>query len=133
MESLDESQGEEMADSEASDGDEGDLEDEGNAAWADAMLKVLNAKKPKKKKTIVLSKAKKLCDVKLKEPKEELPFDLEVKDEIAEPSEAKKSKKSVESIETKKTERRSARPSVRVKPNVLDKERERTLQKIATK
>lgn len=122
-----------MEDQDNSDGDEGDVEDEGNAAWADAMLKVLNAKKPKKKKTIVLSKAKKLCDVKPKEPKEELPFDLEVKDEVVEPSEAKKAKKSVESIETKKTEGRSTRPSVRVKPNVLDRDREKMLQKIATK
>lgn len=33
-----------------------------NAGWADSISKILNSKKPKRKKTLVLSKAKKLTD-----------------------------------------------------------------------
>lgn len=36
---------------------------EGNAGWADSVSKILKTTKPKKKKTLVLSKAKKLTDV----------------------------------------------------------------------
>lgn len=37
--------------------------EQSNAGWADSISKILKTKKPKKKKTLVLSKAKKLTDV----------------------------------------------------------------------
>lgn len=101
-----------------------------NAGWADAMQKILRTKKPKGKKTVVLAKAKKLCDVKLKK-KEDLPFEIDdVKDEIKTQSEEA-------SIETKehvhKPRLKDKSLGIRVKPSITDREHERMLQKIATK
>ena len=45
-----------------------------NPAWADAMAKILKQKKPLGRKSVVLSKAKKIQDVKEKEP--ELDFEI---------------------------------------------------------
>lgn len=50
---------------------------EGNAGWADAMSKVLRTNKPKKKKTLVLSRAKKLSEVGAKDEPEELGFEVD--------------------------------------------------------
>lgn len=97
---------------------------EGNSGWADAMRKILQTKKPKRKKTIVLSKAKKLCDTKEKEDKESSLFDIEkVKEEVKEIKE--------EGDVVKKPKEKKL--GIRVKPSIMDRERERTLQKIATK
>jgi len=52
----------------------------GNSGWADAMLKVLKTNKPKKKKTLVLSRAKKLNETSLslkEEPKNEPGFEID--------------------------------------------------------
>lgn len=96
----------------------------GNSGWADAMRKILQTKKPKRKKTIVLSKAKKLCDTKEKEDKESSLFDIEkVKEEVKEIKEE-------EDVVKKPKEKKLG---IRVKPSIMDRERERTLQKIATK
>lgn len=96
----------------------------GNSGWADAMRKILQTKKPKRKKTIVLSKAKKLCDTKEKEDKESSLFDIEkVKEEVKEIKE--------EGDVIKKPKEKKL--GIRVKPSIMDRERERTLQKIATK
>lgn len=96
----------------------------GNSGWADAMRKILQTKKPKRKKTIVLSKAKKLCDTKEKEDKESSLFDIEkVKEEVKEIKE--------EGDVVKKPKEKKL--GIRVKPSIMDRERERTLQKIATK
>lgn len=60
---------EELSDDEISRGSlEADNEDldnieQSNAGWADSISKILKSKKPKKKKTLVLSKAKKLTDL----------------------------------------------------------------------
>ena len=102
-----------------------------NPGWADAMRKVLHTKKPKRKKSIVLSKAKKLCDIVSKEKKEHVPFEIEgtdgeVKKEILVKKEEKES-------EHKKQKRKEIKTGIRIKPSILDRERERTLQKIATK
>ncbi|KAG6803954.1 RRP15-like protein [Apis mellifera caucasica] len=98
----------------------------GNSGWADAMRKILQTKKPKRKKTIVLSKAKRLCDIKEKEDKESS-LDIEkIKEEVKE--EIKEEKDVV-----KKPQLKEKKLGIRVKPNIMDRERERTLQKIATK
>lgn len=105
---------------------------EGNSGWADVMQKILQTKKPKRKRTIVLSKAKKLCDIKKKNDEEQLPFEIEkVKREIkTEESEE------VENDNQKprlKERRKETNLGIRVKPSMMDREHERTLQKIATK
>lgn len=100
----------------------------GNSGWADAMRKILETKKPKRKKTIVLSKAKRLCDIKEKEDKESSLFDIEkVKEEVK--SQEIKEEEDV----VKKPQLKEKKLGIRVKPSIMDRERERTLQKIATK
>lgn len=100
----------------------------GNSGWADAMRKILETKKPKRKKTIVLSKAKRLCDIKKKEDKESSLFDIEkVKEEVK--SQEIKEEEDV----VKKPQLKEKKLGIRIKPSIMDRERERTLQKIATK
>lgn len=59
-----------------------------NTGWADSVSKILKANKPKGKKTIVLSKAKKLTDVKKKA--KPVGFEVQttegvIKEEVVEP------------------------------------------------
>ncbi|KAK0181710.1 hypothetical protein PV327_003973 [Microctonus hyperodae] len=103
----------------------------GNAGWADVFQKILKTNKPKKKKTLVLSRAKKLSEVVPKEVKPPLPFDVdgevvneEVKKETIE-------KSTVEDSQSKKSGKKH--PTLRTKPSISDRGRERILQKIATK
>lgn len=100
----------------------------GNSGWADAMRKILQTKKPKRKKTIVLSKAKRLCDIKEKEDKESSLLDIEKIKEEVNLQEIKEEKDVV-----KKPQLKEKKLGIRVKPSIMDRERERTLQKIATK
>lgn len=112
--------------------DDEESEAGGNPGWADVMQKILQTKKPKRKRTIVLSKAKKLCDIKKKNDEEHLPFEIaEVKKEVK-----TKESEEVETDDQKprlKEKRKGTSLSIRVKPSIMDRERERTLQKIATK
>ncbi|XP_058789885.1 RRP15-like protein [Phymastichus coffea] len=125
------------------DGDESDRNEEdeesndaidkskANHGWANAMKKVLNTKKPKRKKSIVLSKAKKLNEVLSKTKEEVVPFEVEGKDGTIKKETIKKEEEgSTTSKESKKHKRKDL--GIRVKPSVLDRERERRLQKIAT-
>ncbi|KAH0539436.1 RRP15-like protein [Cotesia glomerata] len=89
----------------------------GNPGLADVFRKILKTNKPKKKKTLVLSRAKKLNEIK---PKAE-----------AGAEDDKSAVKKPESEEKK--EKKSKGVSLRIKPSVLSRGRERTLQKIATK
>lgn len=103
-----------------------------NSGWADAMRKVLSNKKPKRKKSIVLSKAKKHCNNDLEEKKQTLSF------EIKDTNENCNNKTVKESIdekvnEEKKRSKKVLKSGIRIKPSLLDRERERILQKIATK
>ncbi|XP_076761634.1 RRP15-like protein [Xylocopa sonorina] len=105
----------------------------GNPGWADVMQKILQIKKPKRKKTIVLSKAKKLCDVKVKEEKKDLPFEIEkvegdIKTKIPEETED-----TVQKPPIRLKEKKEKNLGIRIKPSIMDRERERLLQKIATK
>ncbi|XP_065201033.1 RRP15-like protein isoform X2 [Planococcus citri] len=116
--------------------DEGDMLNvqnklKSNPGWADAMAKILRSKKSLNKKTIVLSKAKKIKDVKPK--KVELDF------EIVGAENEENEKPNVDELDDKKNifSRKSTIKECetrgRVKPSILDKDRERTLMKIATK
>nr|CAI5862468.1 unnamed protein product [Callosobruchus analis] len=119
-------------DNRSSDGDN-EMDDGGgrevsNSAWVDSISRILNTKKPKKKKHIVLSKAKTLTDLKKKKNK---PVGFEV-----ETADGKVKKEVIEELEdtvpvTKKKKKDILK--LRVKPDILERDRERTLQKIATK
>lgn len=60
----------------AEDSSDVEIEGEGlNAGWADSVAKILKSNKPKGKKTLVLSKAKKLTDPHTQKPK---PLDFQI-------------------------------------------------------
>ncbi|XP_022913847.1 RRP15-like protein [Onthophagus taurus] len=102
-------------------------EEAGNAAWANSIAKILKSGKPKKKKTLVLSKAKKLNDEK---PRNTNTVKFEVQGEDGEiKKEIIETESKVDSIVKKK----KIQSTLRVKPNILEKDRERTLSRIATK
>ncbi|XP_044729799.1 RRP15-like protein [Chrysoperla carnea] len=102
-----------------------------NLGWADSIAKVLKTNKPKGKKTLVLSKAKKLTDLKRKVPEKDEDPGFEIEGEVKEekPEPEIKEEKVVGPPRKKKKEL----PSFRVKPDVLGRNREKTLQKIATR
>lgn len=107
-----------------------------NAGWADVMQKILRTNKPKRKKTLVLAKAKKLCDVKVKEKKEDLSFEIdgikqENKTESEEVDETNITTNTASIQKSRVTKRKES--DIRVKPSITDREHERMLQKIATK
>lgn len=99
-----------------------------NPGWADAMKKILSTKKPKRKKTIVLSKAKKLNEV---VPKEEIPFEIQDPDGVVKKEQIVKEEKF--KVELKKQKRKDPHLGIRIKPTILDREKESLLKKIATK
>lgn len=102
----------------------------GNPALADVFSKILKTNKPKKKKTLVLSRAKKISDVVPKEIKVPASFQVE-----GETGEIKKEEIIIKTVEipSEKQEKKPHRLSVRSKPSFSDRTRERSLQKIATK
>lgn len=105
-----------------------------NAGWADAMQKILKTNKPKRKKTLVLAKAKKLCDVKIKEKKDDTSFEIDgVKEEVKTESEETIDKTSVTANTALTKSKMMKKIGIRVKPSITDREHERMLQKIATK
>lgn len=107
-----------------------DAESTSNAGWADAMQKILKTNKPKRKKTLVLAKAKRLCDVRIKEDKKDLSFEIDgVKEEIKTESEEVADKTNVAPTKSKIR----SKSGIRLKPSITDREHERMLQKIATK
>ncbi|XP_045453350.1 RRP15-like protein [Melitaea cinxia] len=102
-----------------------------NEGWADSITKILGTHKPKNKKTLVLSRAKKLADVVKKEKEEKPAFEIvgEEPDEKKPKVEEKVKDSDEPLVKKKKTEKSTAR----LKPNILEKDRERLLTKIATK
>ncbi|XP_057660614.1 RRP15-like protein [Diorhabda carinulata] len=110
-----------------------DEEDNGlsNTGWADAISKILKQKPKKKRKSVVLSKAKKITDLK-KVEKESFGFEIDGAEDIDKIKEETSEEVKTESTEPTKKKRKEL-PNLRVKPNILEKDRERTLQKIATK
>lgn len=109
------------------------VESTSNTGWADVMQKILKTKKPKGKKTVVLAKAKKLCDVKVTEKEEDISFEIDgvVKGEKTETKEAGIKTAEHTAKATSKVKEKSL--GIRVKPSIADRERERLLQKIVTK
>lgn len=102
---------------------------ESNPGWADALQKILKTNKPKRKKTIVLSKAKKYSDIVRKEESSSLETDA-----VTEEEEKLESIEGKENLSlTRRKQRQKDNLGIRVKPSITDREREKLLQKIATK
>ncbi|CAH0690262.1 unnamed protein product [Spodoptera exigua] len=102
-----------------------------NEGWADSVAKILGSTKPKNKKTLVLSRAKKHSEI-VKAVKEEKPA-FEVIGDETEDKKPVELKKEAEVSEPPAKKVKHEKPSIRVKPNILEKDRERILTKIATK
>ncbi|XP_067639809.1 RRP15-like protein [Eurosta solidaginis] len=99
-------------------------EAEGNSGWADCIAKVLNTSKPKKKKTLVLSRAKKVkLGDKVKSKTLDYGFEVEGEQKVDEKEE----------IDEQIKQRKNVPLELRVKPSWKDMERERTLRKVATR
>lgn len=122
-----------------------EVDDEGNAGWADALAKVLQQDKPKNKKYLVLSKVKKSSErTENGESDKKITFEIADKGESDEDGE-QDVKPDVNTDETKPTndelelaliarkERTNKLLQLRVKPGSMDRERERSFKRIATK
>ncbi|KAF5304503.1 hypothetical protein FQR65_LT18861 [Abscondita terminalis] len=129
--SLEEDTNESEEDQGSNNDEDNEEEASANSGWADSIAKILKTNKPKGKKTVVLSKAKKITNVKKLKVKH-ADFEVETKDgeikreEVLESDEDDESEKP---IRKKKKELRV----LRVKPDILNKDRERLLSKIATR
>ncbi|XP_046823501.1 RRP15-like protein [Vespa crabro] len=102
---------------------------ESNPGWADALQKILKTNKPKRKRTIVLSKAKKYNDIVRKKDSSSLETDAVTKEE--EKLETIEGKENL--LLTKRKQKQKDNLGIRVKPSITDREHEKLLQKIATK
>ncbi|XP_036331840.1 RRP15-like protein, partial [Rhagoletis pomonella] len=100
---------------------------EGNAGWADCIAKVLNTSKPKTKKTLVLSRAKKVKPADQTKSKP-LDYGFEVEGEQKLDEQPIK-----QEGEEQGKQRKNVPLELRVKPSWKDIERERTLRKVATR
>lgn len=141
----DEDNTDEVLDSETEYSEEMVSTEKSNAGWADSISKILKSNKPKKKKTLVLSKAKKLTDVPKTQSKP-VGFQVETVDGVVK-EEKIEFKTDIDFKLIKKKVicfpvfsnvlecifQKRELPKIRVKPNILEKNREKTLQKIATK
>lgn len=108
--------------------DEEDSEEAGNAGWAKSLAKILKQEKPKNKKSVVLSKAKKLSDIlEAREKAKSIGFVIE--------GEVKEEKPDVDELNLHVEEKRKKKQitSLRIRPTLMDRERERAFKKIATK
>lgn len=103
--------------------------------WATALKKVLKSKKPDGSRSLILSKAKKVKELKkIKEKRKGYGFEIDGEIKQEEKPDLEELAKSIR--QHKIGERREIRKmvlSLRVKPSISDRERERTFQKIATK
>ncbi|KAJ2953399.1 hypothetical protein O0L34_g989 [Tuta absoluta] len=123
------------ADVESSSDDDGSESDSGalmtNEGWADAVTKVLGSTKPKNKKTLVLSRAKKHSEIVKKEKEEKPEFEVIGECKDVKPVKKEEPGSGEPAVKKKKTEKEKSK--IRLKPNILEKDRERILNKIATK
>ncbi|KAH8299252.1 hypothetical protein KR018_007945, partial [Drosophila ironensis] len=114
---------------------------EGNAGWADSILKVLKTTKPETQNKTVLARAKNsqgsVRSQKAKTAKKPA-YDFEIEESEAikhedEDGEEEKPEVSALDAQLTKQQRRNVPLQLRVKPSYRDMERERTLRKVATR
>lgn len=129
-----------QGDSENSDGnDANDVDGTGNSGWANTFANVLAQSKPKDKSYLVLSKAKKLADKKVAQEKSAKAFTFEIDNNVEVKAESSDDEKPTQdeleelALIANRKERNNKLLSLRVKPSVMDRERERTFKRIATK
>lgn len=98
------------------------------SGFASAFAKVMKQEKPKNKKHVFLSKSKKLHDqLEQKEDKLDFEIDGEIKEE-------KPIKTELDlDIDIKTSEKKNKMLTLRMKPSLMDREREKAFKKIATK
>lgn len=127
--------------------DDDEADDEGNVGWANTFAKVLQQEKPKNKKYLVLSRAKKLTERKAdaEAGKTALTFEIDGNksggnddddadsNEDSDGDDLKPSSEDLEQAILAQKERNSKLNELRVKPTLMDRERERAFKRIATK
>lgn len=130
------------ADHEFNDSESEENDEDGNAGWANTFAKVLQQDKPRDKKYLALSRAKKLADRKEKEdPKAAKSVTFEIaggaqddsEDVKPQVDEAKPSAQELDFALLERKERNNKLLELRVKPALMDRERERSFKRIATK
>ncbi|KAH8335999.1 hypothetical protein KR074_003451 [Drosophila pseudoananassae] len=130
-----------QGESESEGSQEAGSDGEGNAGWADSILKVLKTTKPETQNKTVLARAKNsqgsVRSQKAKSAKKpEYDFEIEkaeVKDEDEDDEEDVKPESSALDAQLTKQQRKNVPLQLRVKPSFRDMERERTLRKVATR
>lgn len=96
--------------------------------FANAFAKVMKQEKPKNKKQVFLSKSKKLHD-QLDEKEQKLDFEID-----GEIKEEKPIKTELDlAIDMRSSDKKNKTLSLRMKPSLMDREREKAFKKIATK
>jgi len=121
------------------DSDANEVDGTGNSGWANTFANVLRQSKPKDKSYLVLSKAKKLADKKGAQEKSAKSFTFEIDQNFeVKPESSDDEKPTQDELEelaliANRKERNNKLLSLRVKPSVMDRERERTFKRIATK
>lgn len=96
--------------------------------FANAFAKVMKQEKPKNKKNVFLSKSKKLHD-QLEEKEAKLDFEID-----GEIKEDKPIKTELDlTVDLKMSDRKNKTLALRMKPSLMDREREKSFKKIATK
>lgn len=116
--------------------EEMDEDSDGNAGWAAALAKTLEQDKPKNKNYLVLSRAKKLAEREQAAKKPKAAFEIEDNGEIKPEIELLDVKPNDDQLSialSERKERRDQLAQLRVKPSVMDQERERSFKRIATK
>lgn len=118
-------------DSEADENQNGTDEDvgKGNAGWAKSLARILRQEKPKNRKNLILSQAKKTVEIEQEIALvKSIGFQIEgeIKEEKPDPVALNAF------IEEKKVKKIKVL-SLRIKPTMMDRERERAFKKIATK
>lgn len=106
-------------------------EEEGNADWAKSLAKILKQEKPKNKKAVTLSKAKKTSEIlEAREKAKAIGFDIdgEIKEEKPDAQQLEDAL-----AEAERKRKKKAAFNLRIKPAMTDRERERAFKKIATK
>lgn len=131
---LEDVEGEQRLSDDSNDDDQANVEPKGSRkaavqlGFASAFAKVMQQEKPKKKKHVFLSKSKKLHDqLEEKDDKVDFEIDGEVKEEKPNKEELD------EDIETRLNEKKNKTLTLRMKPSLMDREREKAFKKIATK
>lgn len=101
--------------------------DTGNTGWADSIAKVLHSSKPRKKKALVLSRAKKIQTSREENSKLAYSFEIQGEAELTNIAE----NKIKDQTESKKP--KNNKIVLRNKPNFKDLEKEKALKNIATR